>query len=513
MATRRIYLLNPYKDVIKVTALGDSVFRLKINNSIFYTIDEVFERIDSVPKFHSDEDEVTRIAKWIGSYMSNTQVFRYAIINYQNFLQTLNSFSGLICGEMATQCVHYFRYVLPDETCDNVCDGGHQWNCTDSSAFDQINKMPFYKSKYQTASFEELKADKYLYTEPLKVFNLALHYSSTNYTSYITNSSRLDMSSICPTELPSIFDNVYMKLPSGSYIVLPVRSPNVPKSEVNTNLRVYANALFSAASGITGEVEMPFNLLQVTGSGSVVVDGVTYNLPDDEAALKAACQTTQYTEAKWIHGFTILTNTGGIEAEFLVNTHVVKLFHENVIDYTIYSGNLSIERHKTNYPIPTYVASVDKKTNDSFTFDFNTYFTTNKSVRLPVQCTTWDSKLVYFLPNSAGKYSQPIPFNFTDIDMVYKITAELSAAEPTYDQCFAAKLYPRVETFSDSLELSFTIVDDSDVYYTTDGSTPTAESTKYTSPFMINQTTTVKWMNIKEGYANSHVNSRVITKV
>jgi hypothetical protein len=50
-----------------------------------------------------------------------------------------------------------------------------------------------------------------------------------------------------------------------------------------------------------------------------------------------------------------------------------------------------------------------------------------------------------------------------------------------------------------------------DIYYTTDGTTPTSESTKYTSAVTLSATTTVKAVAIKSGISSAVV-SKTFTK-
>ncbi|MCR5038467.1 MAG: chitobiase/beta-hexosaminidase C-terminal domain-containing protein [Bacteroidales bacterium] len=65
--------------------------------------------------------------------------------------------------------------------------------------------------------------------------------------------------------------------------------------------------------------------------------------------------------------------------------------------------------------------------------------------------------------------------------------------------------------FADTTQVTLTEPEGARAYYTTDGSTPTAESTLYTEPFTLSATTTVKAIAIKDGVSSS-VASKTFTK-
>ena len=65
--------------------------------------------------------------------------------------------------------------------------------------------------------------------------------------------------------------------------------------------------------------------------------------------------------------------------------------------------------------------------------------------------------------------------------------------------------------FEESTQVSITGPENARVYYTTNGSTPSAESTLYTEPFTLSATTTVKAIAIKDETA-SEVASKTFTK-
>lgn len=76
----------------------------------------------------------------------------------------------------------------------------------------------------------------------------------------------------------------------------------------------------------------------------------------------------------------------------------------------------------------------------------------------------------------------------------------------------APVITPNGGTFRGSVEVSITAQEGATIFYTIDGSDPTANSIKYTAPFTITQNTTVKAVAIKENCHDSEIASAKFTK-
>lgn len=73
---------------------------------------------------------------------------------------------------------------------------------------------------------------------------------------------------------------------------------------------------------------------------------------------------------------------------------------------------------------------------------------------------------------------------------------------------------PDSQSFVEEVEVSITLSTfGATIYYTTDGSTPTADSTPYTVPFTVTSTTTVKAIGLKAGACPSDVVSETYTQI
>src|SRR5881296_432560 len=83
-------------------------------------------------------------------------------------------------------------------------------------------------------------------------------------------------------------------------------------------------------------------------------------------------------------------------------------------------------------------------------------------------------------------------------------TIVLKVATPTISPASGTYIGAQTVTLSDATS-------GATIYYTTDGSTPTPSSTRYTGPILVTQTTTVKAMAAASGMANSDVASATYT--
>jgi len=145
-------------------------------------------------------------------------------------------------------------------------------------------------------------------------------------------------------------------------------------------------------------------------------------------------------------------------------------------------------------------------------------------INLSINSTTAGATIYYTTDGttpstSSNKYAGPVPINITTTVKAIATAPNLAnsgvssatytiqngaAAAPTFNPA------PGTYSSAQSVTISST-TSGASIYYTTDGSTPTTASTKYSAPVSITTTTTLKAIAVATGLANSPVTSGVYT--
>lgn len=117
----------------------------------------------------------------------------------------------------------------------------------------------------------------------------------------------------------------------------------------------------------------------------------------------------------------------------------------------------------------------------------------------------------------SGNNNQYYPIKFYEPGN-YTITINAAAKTFTVTKRLPQVATPEISPVSGNFEQPQTVsiscaTTGATIYYTTDGTTPTANSTQYTAPFTVNETTTVKAIAVMNGMEDSEVAEATYTKV
>ena len=150
---------------------------------------------------------------------------------------------------------------------------------------------------------------------------------------------------------------------------------------------------------------------------------------------------------------------------------------------------------------------------------------------------TYDSGHTEIVPMTDEKVSASgfygangeFPADNSEVEVTVTYTAEEGVYDPAHESgaqfsdTFTARIKelstldapvidPNGGSFSESCKVSITAQEGATIFYTTDGTDPTADSNKYTAPFTITEDATVKAIAIKENARDSKIASAKFTK-
>ncbi len=179
------------------------------------------------------------------------------------------------------------------------------------------------------------------------------------------------------------------------------------------------------------------------------------------------------------------------------------------------SGQAAITLYKSPREVQELIA------NPTFNPAEGTFF---NSVDVTLACETDGTTIYYTLddtnPTDASTaYTEAI--HITETTTVKAIAIKNSASSEIVSATYTISnietvatpvIAPEAGNYNDPQQITITCAtDEAIIYYTTDGTDPTAESTLYTEPFTLSASATVKAIAVKEGYNNSDIASVVYT--
>ncbi len=179
------------------------------------------------------------------------------------------------------------------------------------------------------------------------------------------------------------------------------------------------------------------------------------------------------------------------------------------------SGQAAITLYKSPREVQELIA------NPTFNPDEGTFF---NSVDVTLACET-DGTTIYYTLDGTDPTDASTPYteaiHITETTTVKAIAIKNSASSEIVSATYTISnietvatpvIAPEAGNYNDPQQITITCAtDEAIIYYTTDGTDPTAESTLYTEPFTLSASATVKAVAVKEGYNNSDIASAVYT--
>ena len=145
------------------------------------------------------------------------------------------------------------------------------------------------------------------------------------------------------------------------------------------------------------------------------------------------------------------------------------------------------------------------------------------SVTVTLACATDDAVIYYTLNDSDAQNTYSAPLTFTETTLIYafaeKDGVRSAVVSKTYtitdmETVATPVITPDGGTFEDTQEVAITCeTADASIYYTIDGTDPTAESSLYVAPFTLDATATVKAIAVKANMNNSEIATAEFTKL
>jgi hypothetical protein len=498
-----LYLNKPYAEVVKITALEDSVFKFNVNHNFVYTWQEIADIILAMEDMWPNEPVLSKTLRFFRRLFQYDNDWKQDSYSENDPLYIINATSYRSCATCFP--IYYVQRIL-NAAAKPWGHGGHGWNNIPGVGMLDVTYGRYYaKNRTQFFDQAEFELDSVMLNEDM----IRIHtYDYYPYPASQWNGTDFTIGN--PGLVTEPMREMQWRLPEGAFVEFPLKPKRTyyMYQGVYVEMPVYNNiliALVTLPAGVTGVVELPTLLLYATGEGTVKLNDITYTLPTNEAALGAVIRDKLLD----YRSIEVLTNTNGVQLEFLLNVKTMTLKKHNKITKGIISGNIAVSSTIPNdaftvqrvYISPINVKSLMTQNHTTFynPWDFDYW-----CLRMP---TT--NNLFHIERDTFGALPKP-PFDYRASNGLFNFSP-MTPLKQYNNLCFAPYITPRISVFEGTLEITMQEFNDgSTIYYTLDGNDPTDQSTVYSAPFTISQACTIKAFCKKTGYKDSHILSRTM---
>ncbi|MBQ6277956.1 MAG: chitobiase/beta-hexosaminidase C-terminal domain-containing protein [Bacteroidales bacterium] len=354
------------------------------------------------------------------------------------------------------------------------------------------------------------------YTMPVFLENLSAVYSTANNDQYkITG------------DVVFVFrDHRYMFVKDATAgIMIFDNNDSIITTEYNEG-DVISGGIMGKTSIFRGLYEVvPTANLAVSTENNGPVEPIVVTIPQmsNENDFMSQLVTVQNLTVTGIDGQNIIVSDGENTMKIFDRFNLITE-SDYTVDDVITSVTGLVSKYNSDYQIfPRTAADIVKRevpADPIFTPEAGIYTT---SVTVTLACETEGATIYYTLNDTDTEVEYTAPLTFTETTTIYAFAEKNSVRSQTVSATYTITDMEIVATptinpdggeFETSVEVTLACeTADASIYYTLDGTDPTAESTLYNAPFTLDATTTVKAIAVKENMQNSAIAVATFTKV
>ena len=354
------------------------------------------------------------------------------------------------------------------------------------------------------------------YTMPVFLENLAAVYSTANNDQYkITG------------DVVFVFrDHRYMFVKDATAgMMIFDNNDSIITTEYNEG-DVISGGIMGKTSIFRGLYEVvPTANLAVSTENNGPVEPIVVTIPQmsNENDFMSQLVTVQNLTVTGIDGQNIIVSDGENTMKIFDRFNLITE-SDYTVDDVITSVTGLVSKYNSDYQIfPRTAADIVKRevpADPIFTPEAGIYTT---SVTVTLACETEGATIYYTLNDTDTEVEYTAPLTFTETTTIYAFAEKNSVRSQTVSATYTITdmeivatptITPNGGEFETSVEVTLACeTADAAIHYTTDGTDPTAESTLYDVPFVLNASAIVKAIAVKENMQNSAIAVATFTKV